>query len=358
MGSDTRAGTDLRQQWPRPAVPRPIVVIGAGSIVRDAHLPVYARLGFPVAGIFDVNPAAARERAAAFGIATVFDSLDAALATRDAIFDLAVPPQVIAGILECMPRGAAVLIQKPMGRDLDDARRIRDLCRERHLTAAINFQLRFAPNMLALRDALSRGLLGELTDIEVRINLHTPWAYWAFLKGVPRLEVLMHSIHYLDLVRALAGEPAGVYCRGVRHPDLRDYGDARTSIILDYGDLVRCSLTMNHTHTFGTREAVSQLKLEGTNGAAIAKIGVNLNYPHGEPDTLEYAAPGGEWTHIPLRGSWFLEAFEGPMSNLQRVVAGEDDTLVSGIEDAFRTMALVEACYVSSAGGGTPIARA
>src|SRR5579885_3320580 len=56
----------LKQQWPAPSAPRPIVVIGAGSIVRDAHLPVYARLGFPVAGIFDVNLAAARERAAQF----------------------------------------------------------------------------------------------------------------------------------------------------------------------------------------------------------------------------------------------------------------------------------------------------
>ena len=56
-----------------------------------------------------------------------------------------------------------------------------------------------------------------------------------------------------------------------------------------------------------------------------------------------------------MRGSWFLEAFEGPMANLQRFVAGEDNTLVSPIEDAFKTMALVEACYESSARGGTPI---
>ncbi len=347
----------LRQQWPLPAAPRPIVVIGAGSIVRDAHLPVYERLGFPVAGIFDLNLSASRALADNFNIAAVFDSLDAALAAPDVIFDLAVPPTAISGILERMPSAAAVLIQKPMGRDLADARRIRQLCRARQLTAAINFQLRFAPNMLALRDALAHHLLGKVTDVEVRINLHTPWGYWAFLKGVPRLEVLMHSIHYLDLVRAFLGEPSGVYCRGARHPDLGDYADARTSIILDYGDLLRCSLTMNHTHTFGRREAVSQLKVEGTRGAALAKMGVNLNYPHGEADLLELATPTTAWTTVPLRGSWFLEAFEGPMSNLQRVVAGEDSALMSSIEDAFNTMAVVEACYESSARGATPIAK-
>jgi predicted dehydrogenase len=84
-------------------------------------------------------------------------------------------------------------------------------------------------------------------------------------------------------------------------------------------------------------------------------MGVNLNYPQGEPDTLEFARTDSEWSAMALRGSWFLEAFEGPMSNLQRFVAGEDRKLVSSVEDGLRTMALVEACYDSSAHGATPI---
>ncbi len=347
---------DLRQSWPRPSAPRPIVVIGAGSIVRDAHLPVYKRLGFPVAGIFDVNPKTSAERAVAFSIPRVFESIDEAASMRDVVFDVAIPPESIASVLERLPSGAAVLIQKPMGRDLADARRIVEICRERKLCAAVNFQLRFAPNMLAIKDVLERGVFGDVLDVEVRINIRTPWNYWAFLKGVPRLEVLMHSIHYLDLIRSLIGEPRGVYCKGVRHPGIPDYSDTRTSIVLDYGDTIRCSLTMNHAHTFGGRYGMSQLKIEGTRGAAIAKMGVNLNYPAGEPDTLETATEDSNgWSAIALRGSWFLEAFEGPMSNLQRFVAGEDSKLVSGVEDALRTMAVVEACYESSAHGATPI---
>ncbi|MGA7873216.1 MAG: Gfo/Idh/MocA family oxidoreductase [Candidatus Binatus sp.] len=350
---------DLRQSWPRPSAAKPIVVIGAGSIVRDAHLPVYQRLGFPVAGIFDVNPKASRERAAAFAIPRVFETIDEAASMRDVIFDVAIPPQHIAGVLERLPSGAAVLIQKPIGRDLADARRIAVICAERKLAAAVNFQLRFAPNMLAVRDALARGVFGGVLDLEVRINLHTPWNYWAFLKGVPRLEVLMHSIHYLDLIRSLIGEPRGVYCKGVRHPAMPEYADTRTSIVLDYGETIRCSLTMNHAHTFGGRYGMSQLKLEGTRGAAIAKMGVNLNYPAGELDTLEIASEDSNgWVPIALRGSWFLEAFEGPVSNLQRFAAGEDSKLVSGVEDALRTMAVVEACYESSAHGATPIPSA
>ena len=79
-------------------------------------------------------------------------------------------------------------------------------------------------------------------------------------------------------------------------------------------------------------------------------MGVNLDYPTGLPDTLEIARDG-EWEPVPLRGSWFTEAFEGPMSNLQRFVTGEDAALVSPVSDAIRTMAVVEACYASSARG-------
>ena len=36
------------QDWPAPANPKPIVIIGAGGIVRDAHLPAYAKAGLTV----------------------------------------------------------------------------------------------------------------------------------------------------------------------------------------------------------------------------------------------------------------------------------------------------------------------
>jgi hypothetical protein len=58
---------------------------------------------------------------------------------------------------------------------------------------------------------------------------------------------------------------------------------------------------------------------------------------------------------VSLRGSWFIEAFEGPMSNLQRFAAGEDTVLMGSVDDAIKTMALTEACYQSSEQGGTPI---
>ena len=107
-------------------------------------------------------------------------------------------------------------------------------------------------------------MLGEIVDIEVRLQVRQPWEIWPFMRGLPRLEVLYHSIHYLDTIRLLAGEPHGVYCRAVGHPALPEYSDPQK---LDHPRLrqpLRCSLTLNHTHVFGEKHRVSMLKVEGT----------------------------------------------------------------------------------------------
>src|SRR6266536_1909351 len=139
--------TDLTQAWPRPSRPYPIVMIGAGAIVRTAHLPAYRRLGLPIAGVFDIEPDAARATASMFGVDTVFESFASAARARDVIFDVAVPGDQALSILERLPAGSNVLMQKPMGHDLASAAAIRACCHDRRLTAAVNFQLRFSPNL-------------------------------------------------------------------------------------------------------------------------------------------------------------------------------------------------------------------
>jgi predicted dehydrogenase len=345
----------LTQAWKRPSNPRPIVIIGAGAIVRTAHIPTYRKLECPIAGIYDIRRDAALDTASAFGIGVIFSSIEKAVSVPGTVFDIAVPGNQIPSVLERLPDGAAALIQKPMGENLAEARKILDLCRAKKLKAAINFQLRFSPNMLALGDLLAQNALGTVTDIEVRLVDRQPWQLWPFLKSAPRLEVLYHSIHYLDAIRFLFGEPDGVHCKAITHPELTEFRDTRSTIILDYGNRIRCSLMLNHAHRHNEKHQASEFKVEGMAGAALLTMGVNLDYPAGKPDTLEVALGTSDWQALPLRGSWFIEAFEGPMSNLQRFVAGEDDILITDVDDAIRTMALVEACYDSSSRPTTTI---
>jgi len=343
----------LQQAWPMPSAPRPIVIIGTGGIVSDAHLPAYRKAGFAVAGLYDLDRARAEALAAEWGIARVFGSIEEA-AAEDAVFDVAAPPVAHRAILAALPEGAAVLLQKPMGLDLSEATAIRDACRARGLTASVNFQLRYSAMMLAIGDAIRQGRLGELTEIEVHINLVTPWHLFPHLKPNPRVEIVSHSIHYLDTIRALAGDPQAVFARSFGHP-ASDLADTRTSMILDYGDTLRVQLSINHHHDFGRRFQDASFRVEGADGAALAKLGLLLDYPVGEPDELWLAGRGGPWEQVPLAGAWFPDAFIGPMANLQRFAAGEDDRLATNVEDAWRTMALVEAAYRAGSQPGTSI---
>jgi predicted dehydrogenase len=340
---------DLIQDWPAPDAPKPIVIIGAGGIVRDAHMPAYAKAKLSVAGVTDLDRARSESLARDHDIPSIHGSVAEAAAAHGtgAVYDVAVPPGAITAVLPDLPDGASVLIQKPMGADLAQARAIRAICREKRLKAAVNFQLRFSPMMMAARQAVERGLIGDPLEIEVHLNIFTPWTLFPFLLPMKRVEILVHSVHYLDSIRAIYGTPKGVLARSLPDPRAPGFAQTRTSVLLDWGDLRRGVMSINHNHQGGRRFQSAWFRIEGTSGALMVKLGVCFDYPRGEADELWYCPSGGEWRQVPLTGSWFIEAFMGPMRNLQRFDAGEDDRLFSGVEDAFETMALVEACYAA-----------
>lgn len=353
---------DLRQSADLPAGPLPIVSIGLGGIVEAAHYPAYQIAGFEVVGGFDINRQRAAMMAENFGIPRIYDSLASAIenAPAEAVFDIAVPGSAIADILLALPRGRAALIQKPMGEDLSQAREILRICRERELVAAVNFQLRFAPFIIAARDMIERDLIGELYDMEVRVQVSTPWHLWPFVFSLPRVEIVYHSIHYIDLVRSFCGEPLGVYAKTLNHPSASDLqGGARSTIIMDYGENPRVNIGANHSHIYGAEKQQSFIKFEGSKGAIQIRAGVNMNYPAGLPDRFEYclleAGVDPTWQTLDIAGSWFPEAFIGTMASLMQYASGERQDLPTSVEDAVFTMATVEAAYESSAQGGTPL---
>ncbi|MGH9326893.1 MAG: Gfo/Idh/MocA family protein [Terriglobia bacterium] len=345
-----------------PEAPRPVVIFGAGGIVRDAHLPAYRKAGFRVAGIYDLNLDRACSLATQFGVDRVFSSMQSAAseAPGNAVFDIAVPAPAILDVLPHLPGGRGVLIQKPMGEDLEQARRILEVCRRKQLRAAVNFQLRYAPYVLAARSLIEQGVIGELHDMEVRVTVYTPWQLWTFMQGIPRVEITYHSIHYLDLLRSFLGEPRGVYAKTMKHPFSPALAPTRSTIILDYGDTVRACVSTNHGHVFGRRHQESFIKWEGTKGAIIAEMGLLMNYPAGEPDEMEFCSfdetTPPEWNSVKIEGSWFPDAFIGTMASVMRWVDDPEHQAATSVDDAFKTMAVVEAAYRSSDRGGEPIA--
>ena len=351
---------ELQTSYAMPDRPRPILGIGAGGIVRNAHLPAYKIAGFEHVGLYDPDIGKAKTLADQFDVPSVFGSMEEALegAPHDVVFDVAVPGGVVREIIPQLPDGAAVLIQKPLGLNLEDARHLCAVCRDKQLIAAVNFQLRYAPPIIALRSLVDRGLLGDLHDIQMQVTLWTPWELWDFLKTEKRVEILYHSIHYLDMIRSFAGDPHGVFARVNRAPGQPDLADVKSSIILDYGDLLRVTVSANHCHEGGLANQESYVRLEGSEGVAKVTLGLCMDYPRGRPDVFEYCLFGDgtpSWETLDIEGTWMPHAFIGTMASVMAKAEDPSRPLPTSVDDALRTMAVVEAAYLSSASGSTPI---
>jgi predicted dehydrogenase len=352
---------EIKQSVVLPSNPPPIMSIGLGGIVHDAHYPAYKIAGFNVIGGYDLDPNRAKMMKDKFSIPTIYSSIKELVkdAPHDVIYDVAVPGNAVLDVLRQLPDGSAVLIQKPMGENLVQAEVLLLLSREKGFAAATNFQLRYAPFIIVARDMIKRGFIGELFDLEAQIQVTTPWQLWNFLYPLPRVEILYHSIHYVDLMRSFVGNPSRVYAKTINHPLASNIiGGTRSTIIMDYGDNPRVNISTNHNHQYGTDNQQSYFKFEGSKGAIKITAGLLMNYPDGLPDKFEYILldeNDAGWQTLDIGGSWFPEAFIGTMSSLMQYVNGETTELPTSIEDAIHTMAAVEAAYASSKSGGTSV---
>lgn len=328
-----------------------IIIIGAGGIVQHAHLPAYSKYGLPVKGIYDQDAAKAEKLADIFRIPALYKNLDETIlaVTPLTIVDIALPASAFLGVLEQLPDGSTVLLQKPMGENLEQATAILNCCRRKQLNAAVNFQLRYAPYILEAKKILSTGKLGTITEVDININVLTPWELWHFLYDLPRMDILYHSIHYVDLVRHLFGQPAALIARTHKHPGMPRLASVKSLIQLDYGPELRANILTNHSHKFGSRHQHAWIRIEGTEGALFIQPGLLLDYPNGGSDKCEYiitdAAGNGEWQEIPLNGSWFPDAFAGSMQELIRTLTEPGYSADNRAEDAYQTMVLVEKAY-------------
>ena len=348
----------MKFDTPIPLKSLPIFIIGAGGIVNTAHLPAYKIAGFNVQGVYDIDYAKACATASKFSIRQVFKSIDEMLhaIAGNIVFDVAVPGSEIISILKRLPDKSSVLLQKPMGENLEAAKKILDITRKKKMNAAVNFQLRYAPFTTEVRKMIGEGKLGEINDIEVNVNVYTPWQLWDFLYSSPRVEILYHSIHYIDLVRSFLGNPESVYAKTTGHSLMEDLASVRSNIIMDYGDTVRANILTNHCHNYGLEKQQSYIKFEGSKGAIKISFGALKNYPEGEPDVFEYILEeegyDKGWKTKQIDGSWFPHAFIGSMAQVMLAAEGTIARPDNSVEDAINTMACVEAAYESSKRGG------
>jgi len=328
-----------------------IGIVGCGGIVNYAHLPAYKAHSLRVLACYDVNAEAARKTAADHGIPTVYESLDALLADeRIQIVDIAVPAWHQREIAErALAAGKHLLCQKPLAEDLPDAEAIVAAARHAGRKVAVNQQMRWSAGIAAAKDLIARGFIGQPTDAQIQVSVTTPWHMWPWLKVAPRLEIMYHSIHYLDSLRYLLGDPQWVTSRHARYPGQPETGETKTVTVLDYDSGLQALVAVNHHDHSG--DSYATFRLLGNAGVIKGTIGLLYNYPAGRPDTLQahstHVAPEA-WFDIKLEGLWIPDAFIGPMASLMDAIQ-RDIPPITNAADNLGTLRVVHAAYRSAA---------
>jgi predicted dehydrogenase len=172
--------------------PLPVAVIGCGRMGK-LHCRFYSQMPqVKLVGVFDANPETAADAADEFRT-TAFSNLDDLL-RQSAAVTIAVPTTVHPEIAKhCMDRGVACLIEKPLAKDVADARKIVEWGKSSNVTVQVGHIERFNPAVRAMRQMNIKPGFIEVTRI-------SPLTFRSIDVGV----VLDMMIHDIDIVLQLA----------------------------------------------------------------------------------------------------------------------------------------------------------
>jgi predicted dehydrogenase len=332
--------------------------IGAGMIMAECHLAAYKEAGFPVVAIASRTKANAKKVAERWDIPTVHDTPERLIEDSQVeIIDLAFPPDQQPALIRHalkQPHVKAILAQKPLALSLGEAIKLRDEAKAAGKILSVNQNMRYDQSMRVLKQIIEQGALGDI--VFAQIDMHAIPHWQSFLEDYDRLTLANMSVHHLDALRFLFGDPDEITTLTRKDPRTRfDHSDGITISTMKFPSGVM-AVSLEDVWSGPRQDGYKDdqhitWRVEGTEGVARGTIG----WPTGAASTLSYASArttGGEWVTPSWDTMWFPHAFIGVMEQLQHAVATGTPPALS-VADNVKTMALVEAGYRSIAEGRT-----
>ena len=331
------------------------VIIGAGYF-SQFHADAWARLApdVTIVGVCDQKGDAASALAELLGAQTILPSdLVAFLTANDIDFvDLATPPPTHRDLCrQIAPTGAAILCQKPLGRDYAEAEAIvEDMSDTRFM---VHENWRWQPWHRKAKELLDDGTLGDLHAINFNARLGDGWQHDAYLarqpyfRTYPRLFMYETGVHFLDLFRFLGGEISAVTAHlAKRNPDIA--GEDAAIVLCRFTSGASALLDASRynepehedaRYTFGT------MRIDGAKGHLRLEADGSLHLKFlGEPvQRLDFDPP-----RCGFAGDSVFATFRHFIDCLRSGAPFE----TSG-EEYLKTLALVEASYRAQESGQT-----
>ncbi|MER8861798.1 Gfo/Idh/MocA family oxidoreductase, partial [Mesorhizobium sp. M0757] len=186
--------------------------IGAGMIMAECHLAAYREAGFNVMAIASRTRPNAQKVAKRWDIPTVHDTPEQLIENPEIeIVDLAFPPDQQPALIRHalkQPHIKAILAQKPLALSVDEAVKLRDETARSGKILSVNQNMRYDQSMRVLKQIIESGALGDI--VFAQIDMHAIPHWQTFLQDYDRLTLANMSVHHLDVLRFLFGDPSEI----------------------------------------------------------------------------------------------------------------------------------------------------
>jgi predicted dehydrogenase len=349
-----------------------IGIVGAG-FARTTQIPGFKNCdGARIVAISSAHREHAEEVAREFAIQHVADDWRALVARDDIDLVSIVTPVVrhCEMTLAALARGKAVLCEKPMAMDAEEAWRMTSKARDGGVLALIDHELRFLPGRLKLRELLRRGDIGKVRHAKLtfrsdsRADPNRPWNWWSDKKqGGGALGAI--GSHVVDGFRWLLGsEVSAVSANLATHiRERKDESgamrevttDDEANLLLRFADgeltegasgnasmsMVESGASAHLIEMFGSRGA---LKVDGNGYVWSAKTG--------DGDWTSVETDRGELAPGMAEGSWSRGFTAFSKQIVAALRAGQ--TTVEGaatLEDGYHTQLVLDAARRSHESG-------
>ncbi|MER3555696.1 MAG: gfo/Idh/MocA family oxidoreductase [Meiothermus sp.] len=342
VGSFAAPELPYRPKSPKTYRPQ-IGLIGCGGI-SQAHLEAYKKAGFDVVALCDKSLEKAQRRAAEFFPEARTTSDPDGLINDSSIDVLDITPHPedrLPLIRAALEAGKHVLSQKPFVLDLDEGERLCALAQRRGVKLAVNQNGRWAPHFAYIREAVGKGLIGEVLSVHVAVHWDHTWTAGTPFEEVEDLVFFDFGIHWFDFVASLIGDRARrvqasrTYAAGqkMKPPML-----AQAILELEGG---QASLVFDAHTRFGPLDATYVAGSKGTLTSSGPDLGNQTVTLHTEAGR---AVPE-------LQGAWFNDGFHGAMGELLCSVEEQREPLNS----ARGNLKSLELCFaaIAAARSGT-----
>jgi predicted dehydrogenase len=207
--------------------------------------------------------------------------------------------------------------------------------------------MRYSPAVRAAGYLIKNNMLGNILDFNFFTKRKTDWSTWPWLEKIRYPELWYNSIHYIDTIRYLFGEPLKLNSKLLKHPNSNLSKPSRTYVNFEYADNLYGSLNISHDSNLESNKWVAGFEIEGDRGTCSGRISSMIGDGKNFKDKISFTSNNSTnpnkliEINKELDGRWFSEAFIGPIYSLMDAINNNIEP-ETNIIDAFKTLKLLD----------------